>query len=82
MALLSFQEFIREVGPRERGLLIERAVSKSFEVVNDGVEIVINITLARKEQHSEIITFLRRVADELSVLEKASASFDERETDD
>lgn len=60
MAVQSFQQYLRE-----------QSVSKTLEVVNDGVEIVINITLCRNERHTEVIHFLRRVADELSALERA-----------
>ena len=61
MAVQSFQQYLRE-----------QSVSKTLEVVNDGVEIVINISLSRNEQHAEVIQFLRRIADELSALEKAT----------
>lgn len=60
MAVQSFQQYLRE-----------QSVSKTLEVVNDGVEIVINISLSRNERHAEVIHFLRRVADELSALERA-----------
>jgi hypothetical protein len=61
MAVRSFQQYLRE-----------QSVSKTLEVVNNGVEIIINISLSRHERHAEVIHFLRRVADELSALEKAS----------
>lgn len=60
MAVQSFQQYLRE-----------QSVSNTLEVVNDGVEIIINISLSRHERHAEVINFLRRVADELSALEKA-----------
>jgi len=61
MAVRSFQQYLRE-----------QSVSKTLEVVNDGVEIIINISLSRQEQHVETIQFLRRVADELSALDRAT----------
>jgi hypothetical protein len=61
MAVQSFQQYLRE-----------QSVSNTLEVVNDGVEIVINISLSRNERHAEVIHFLRRIADELSALEKAT----------
>ena len=60
MAVRSFQQYLRE-----------HSVSKTLEVVNDGVEIVINISLSPNERHAEVVHFLRRVADELSALDKA-----------
>ena len=61
MAVQSFQQYLRE-----------QSVSKTLDVVNDGVEIVINISLSRNERHAQVIQFLRRIADELSALEKAT----------
>ena len=61
MAVRSFQQYLRE-----------HSVSKTLEVVNDGVEIVINISLCRNERHAEVIQFLRRIADELSAFERAT----------
>lgn len=61
MAVQSFQQYLQE-----------QSVSKTLEVVNDEVEIVINISLSRNDHHTEVIQFLRRIADELSALEKAT----------
>jgi len=60
MAVQSFQQYLRE-----------HSASKTLEVVNDGVEIVINISLSPNERHAEVVHFLRRVADELCALDKA-----------
>ena len=82
MSIRTFQQYVREQGHKKSTPLTESAVSKTLELVNDGVEIVINITLSRHEQHTEVIRFLRRVADELSALEYATADFNKNKHDD
>lgn len=72
MALRGFRQFIREKDRDGRAYLAEQSVSKTLEFLDDGIEIVINITLSKQEQHGEAIQFLRRVADELTALERAT----------
>lgn len=75
MALRRFRHFIKEQDRLCGTFLKEQSVSKTLEFLNDGIEIVINITLSKQEQHAEAIQFLRRVADELSALEAATRSW-------
>ncbi len=72
MAIRRFKQFVKEQSPQGGSCLTEHQVSKTFEFLNDEFEIVINITLPRQEDHAEAIQFLRRVADELSALERAT----------
>lgn len=72
MALRGFRQFIKENNRQGRSCCKEQSVSKTLEFLKDGIEIVINITLSKQEQHTEAIRFLRRVADELTALERAT----------
>jgi hypothetical protein len=72
MPIRRFKEFVKDRDGQGRTCLNEQPTSKTLEFANDGFEIVINITLARQEQHAEAIQFLRRVADELTALERAT----------
>jgi hypothetical protein len=72
MAIRRFKQFMESRDCEGRSSLKEHAVSKTLEFQNDGFEVVITITLDRQEQHAEAIQFLRRVADELSALERAT----------
>lgn len=71
MGLRSFHQYMREQSTDNRPHHQEPSVPNPFEVVKDGVEIIINITLSRDQQHAEVVRFLRRIADELSILERA-----------
>jgi hypothetical protein len=72
MAIRRFKQFVKDRDTKDTTCLYEQPTSKTLEFTNDGFEIVINITLSRHEQHAEAIQFLRRVADELTALEKAT----------
>jgi hypothetical protein len=72
MAIRRFKQFVEDRDGQGRACLNEQPTSKTLEFANDGFEIVINITLSRQEQHIKAIQFLRRVADELSALERAT----------
>jgi hypothetical protein len=72
MAIRSFTKYLHEQHAERSRHVVEHSVSKAFEFNSDGFEIIINISLAKHEQHQEAIQFLRRVADELAALEKAS----------
>jgi len=72
MAIRRFKQFVKDRDGQDITCLNEQATSKTLEFTNDGFEIVINITLTKQEQHIQAIQFLRRVADELSALERAT----------
>jgi hypothetical protein len=72
MAIRRFKQFVKERERHGKRFLTEQPTSKTLEFANDGFEITINITLSKQEQHWEAIQFLRRVADELSALERAT----------
>ena len=72
MAIRRFKQFVKDRDGQGRTCLNEQPTSKTLEFTNDGFEIVINITLTKQEQHIKAIQFLRRVADELSALERAT----------
>jgi hypothetical protein len=72
MAIRRFKQFVKDRDSEDKKCLCEQPTSKTLEFINDGFEIVINITLSRQEQHAEAIQFLRRVADELSALDRAT----------
>ena len=72
MAIRRFKQFVKDRDRHGTRFLTEQPTSKTLEFANDGFEIAINITLAKQEQHAEAIQFLRRVADELTALEKAT----------
>jgi hypothetical protein len=72
MAIRRFKQFVKDRDITDKTCLYEQPTSKTLEFANDGFEIVINITLSRQEQHIQAIQFLRRVADELSALERAT----------
>jgi hypothetical protein len=76
MAIRRFKQFVKEQANQGRSCLMEYPVSKTLEFHNDEFEVVINITLSKQEQHGEAIQFLRRVADELSALERATRPSD------
>lgn len=78
MAIRRFKQFVKQQATHGRACLREQQVSKTFEFLNDEFEVVINITLPRQEDHAEAIQFLRRVADELSALERATRKLDSR----
>ena len=72
MAIRRFKQFVKDRDITDKTCLYEQPTSKTLEFANDGFAIVINITLSRQEQHIQAIQFLRRVADELSALERAT----------
>jgi|GEM_PF-2136565 len=72
MPIRSFSEYLEEQRCANTVALDEQPVSKTLEFANDGFEIVINITLSRQDQHADAVQFLRRVADELTALDKAT----------
>lgn len=72
MAIRRFKQFVKERERHGRRFVTEQPTSKTLEFANDGFGITINITLSKQEQHWEAIQFLRRVADELSALERAT----------
>jgi hypothetical protein len=72
MGIRSFHQYMREQSADTRSHVQEPSVTNSFEIVQDGVEIIINITLTKDQQHTEVVRFLRRIADELSILERAA----------
>ncbi len=76
MAIRSFQQYIRENRSVGKSLLRKPSVSKTVQVLDDGVEIIINISLSRYEQHTEVINFLMRLADELSAFEEGWSKTD------
>jgi len=76
MAIRRFKQFVKEKATQGRSCLTEHQVSKTFEFLNDEFEVVINITLPRQKDHAEAIRFLRRVADELTALERATKKLD------
>ena len=72
MAIRRFKQFVEDRDRHRSRFLTEQPTSKILEFANDGFEITINISLTRQEQHWEAIQFLRRVADELTALERAT----------
>ncbi|MFN4895309.1 MAG: hypothetical protein ACK5HO_05955 [Pseudomonadota bacterium] len=76
MAIRRFKQYVKDRDRHGSWFLTEQPTSKTLEFANDGFEISINITLSKQEQHWEAIQFLRRVADELSVLERATRARD------
>lgn len=72
MAIRRFKQFVKDRHRHGSRFLTEQPTSKTLEFADDGFEITINITLTRQEQHWEAIQFLRRVADELTALERAT----------
>ena len=72
MAIRRFKQFVEGRERHGRQFVTEQPTSKTLEFAKDGFEIAINITLTRQEQHAEAIRFLRRVADELTALERAT----------
>jgi hypothetical protein len=71
MAITRFSKYLREQNHDSNGGN-KKPTSKTIEYSDDGFDIAIYITLSRQEQHSQAIEFLRRVADELSALERAT----------
>ena len=69
MAIKRFSKYLRE----QYNSGNELPTSKTIEYSDDGFDIAIYITLSRQEQHADVIRFLRRVADELSALERATS---------
>ena len=74
MALRGFRQFIKDRARLESSCFQEHSASKTVEILHDGIEIIINISLSKYEHNGEAIQFLRRVADELSALEKTTKS--------
>jgi hypothetical protein len=72
MAIKSFVDYLKNDYDLEDLCLHDSVISKNLQFCSDGMQIVINITLSRQEQHLEAIEFLRRVADELVALERAA----------
>ena len=72
IAIRRFKQFVKDRDRHGSRFLTEQPTSKTIEFANDGFEITINITLTKQEQHAEAIKFLRRVADELTALERAT----------
>jgi hypothetical protein len=72
MAIIRFLQYLEEQRTESSRTMVARPVSKAFEFSNDGFQIMIDISLEKQEQHAEAIQFLRRVADELSALERAT----------
>jgi hypothetical protein len=71
MAITRFSKYLREQYPGSNSGN-EKPTSKTIEYSDDGFDIAIHITLSRQEQHADAILFLRRVADELSALDRAT----------
>jgi hypothetical protein len=71
MAIKRFSKYLREQY-YDSNSGNELPTSKTIEYSDDGFDIAIHITLSRQEQHADVIRFLRRVADELSALERAT----------
>lgn len=69
MAVKTFSEYLEEQCSAALG---EQSVSKTLAFSQDGFEICISITLSRQDQHADAVQFLRRVADELTALDKAT----------
>ncbi len=72
MAIRRFKQFVGDRNAKDTTCLYEQPTSKTLEFTKDGFEITINITLTKQEQHIDAIQFLRRVADELSALDRAT----------
>jgi hypothetical protein len=71
MAIKRFSKYLREQYYDSKSGN-ELPTSKTIEHSDDGFDIAIHITLSRQEQHADAIRFLRRVADELSALDRAT----------
>lgn len=72
MSVRPFVDYLKDDQNFKDLCLHDSGVSKTLEFNNDSMQIVINITLSRQEQHLEAIAFLRHVADELEALERAT----------
>jgi len=72
MAIKRFSEYVKDNTPANCKLITEQPFCKTLSIEKDGMEVCVNILLSRHEQHRQVIRFLRRVADELEILETST----------
>jgi hypothetical protein len=68
MKLKRFRHYLKEQNSGEKRLSAE-TVSKNFEVLDDGAEIVISIKMTHQEHRSELMHILHQVFEQLTSLE-------------